>query len=68
MSDLTQIFRKAKDLDFNERKKLIKLLVDSLSTDLSKNKKEKKVAWKGLGTLHLGKHLDQVNLRDFAHE
>ena len=65
MDNTLKIFNEAQSLSLDERKKLIKLLVDSLKITSSPIRKKE---WNGLGSAHLGKVLDQTNLRDFAYE
>jgi hypothetical protein len=70
MEKAKKILQQAESLSLNEKKELIKLLVDSLNPEQVVKGAELKrpKVWDSLGKLHLGKNLDNVNLRDFAHE
>jgi hypothetical protein len=70
MEKAKKILRQAESLSLNEKKELIKLLVDSLNPEqFAKGAESKRPKiWNSLGKLHLGKNLDNINFRDFTYE
>ena len=62
----SNIFTEAINLPLNQKKELIKLLVDSIAEPEQSIKKKKK--WNEIGSVQLGKDYDNLNIRDFAHE
>lgn len=68
MNKTLKVLKDAQSLSIAERKELIKLLVDSLNTSSQLEELTIKKKWKGIGSVKLGKNLDQINIRDFAHD
>lgn len=60
------IFSEAVNLPLNEKKELIKLLIDSIGEPEQKIKNRKR--WDHIGSVKLGNELDKVNIRNMAHE